>query len=129
MSRLSEFIAFQAAISLLKSNNQTSLLEEIQNRCSDSFSRPDIAPVNEVSCVYEGLSQPELESEIARLITPKGLEIPVDVIFQNLADLHLACPGHRGDWYFSGNYPTPGGNRVANRAFLHYMSGANDRPY
>jgi len=129
MSRLGEFIAFQAAVSLLKSRKQTSLLEEIEKRCTAGLSRPDIDPVNEVSRVYEGLSQFELESEIARLITPTGLEIPVDVLYQSLDDLHLACPGNQGDWYFSGKYPTPGGNRVANRAFLHYMSGANGRPY
>lgn len=129
MSRLGEFIAFQAAVSLLLARNQATLLEEIQQRCQESLSRPELIAVNEVSRIYEGLSRAELEGEIARLITPAGLDIPVDVIYQDLADLHRACPAHRGDWYFSGHYPTPGGHRVAHRAFLQYMSGANGRPY
>lgn len=129
MSRLGEFIAFQAAVSLLLARNQATLLEEIQQRCQESLSRPELSAVNEVSRIYEGLSRAELEGEIARLITPAGLDIPVDVIYQDLADLHRACPAHRGDWYFSGHYPTPGGHRVAHRAFLQYMSGANGRPY
>ena len=129
MSRLGEFIAFQAAVSLLKARNQSALLEEIHQLCKESLSQPNLPAMNEVLRVYEGLSREELEAEIARLITPVGCVIPVDVIYQDLSDLHRACPAHRGDWYFSGHYPTPGGHRVANRAFLQYMSGANGRPY
>lgn len=129
MSRLGEFVAFQAAVSLLKSRSQSALLEEVHQRCMDGLSRKDVTPLNEVARIYEGLGERDLETEIARLITPADVVIPVDVIYQNLADLHRACPTHRGDWYFSGHYPTPGGNRVANRAFLQYMSGANGRPY
>jgi len=129
MSRLGEFVAFQAAVSLLKSREQSTLLEEIRLRCMEVLSRTDAHPVNEVARIYEQLDRHELDAEIARLITPAGLDIPVDVIYQDLADLHRACPGHRGDWYFSGHYPTPGGNRVVNRAFLQYMSGTNGRPY
>ena len=129
MSRLGEFIAFQAAVSLLKARNQFALLEEIHQLCKESLSQPNLPAANEVLRVFEGLSREELEAEIARLITPVGCDIPVDVIYQDLADLHRACPAHRGDWYFSGHYPTPGGHRVANRAFLQYMSGANGRPY
>jgi len=129
MSRLGEFIAFQAAVSLHHARGRGALLEEIRQRCTEGLLQAGSVQPNEVCRIYEGLEPGALEKEIARLITPEGLEIPVDVIYQDLDDLHRACPGHRGDWYFSGHYPTPGGNRVANRAFVQYMSGAGGRSY
>lgn len=129
MSRLGEFIAFQAAVSLHHARGRGDLLEEIRQRCTEGLLQAGSVQPNEVCRLYEGLEPGALEKEIARLITPDGLEIPVDVIYQDLDDLHRACPGHRGDWYFSGHYPTPGGNRVANRAFVQYMSGAGGRSY
>ncbi|MFM9060548.1 MAG: amidophosphoribosyltransferase, partial [Bacteroidota bacterium] len=70
-----------------------------------------------------------LEEEIARLLTPDGLPFPIRVVYQKISDLHIACPGHRGDWYFGGQYPTPGGHRVANRALVYYMDQVEARPY
>ncbi|MFM9009128.1 MAG: amidophosphoribosyltransferase, partial [Bacteroidota bacterium] len=84
---------------------------------------------NVVKRIYEPFSNEELSTRIARLVTPEGCRAEVNVIFQQIESLHEACPGHTGDWYFSGDYPTPGGNRVSCRAFINYMSGLSERAY
>ena len=84
---------------------------------------------NLVRLVYKPFSPEELATKIAELITPADLKIPVQVIFQTIETLHESCPGNTGDWYFTGNYPTPGGNRVCNKAFMNYMEGKNERGY
>jgi amidophosphoribosyltransferase len=84
---------------------------------------------NVVKQVYKPFTAEQISAKIAQLITPPGLDIPVDVIFQSIEDLHKACPNNLGDWYFTGNYPTPGGNKVVNKAFINYMEGRNIRGY
>ena len=85
--------------------------------------------VNVVKQIYKSFTNEEITKKIAELITPQGLQIPVDVIYQTIESLHEACPNNLGDWYFTGNYPTPGGNRVVNTAFINYMEGKNARGY
>jgi amidophosphoribosyltransferase len=129
MSRMGEFVAFQALVQLLEEHGKTAMLEETYLRCkaSDNKSIEDI--VNEVAPLYDVFSYEHISRRISDIITPKNLDIPVEVIFQTLEGLHQACPNTPGDWYFSGNYPTPGGNRVVNRAFINYMEKNNARAY
>ena len=86
-------------------------------------------PRNVVKLLYKQFTTEEISNKIAQLITPAGLDIPVDVIFQSIEDLHKSCPNNLGDWYFTGNYPTAGGNKVVNKAFMNYMEGKNVRGY
>ncbi len=129
MSRLGEFVAFRAAVSLVKKRGMDSLLEEIYHRCKESLERPVEQIKNEVKALYEPFEYDEISREIARIVKPSHMFAEVKVIYQTLENLHQAVPGHTGDWYFSGNYPTPGGNRVVNRAFVHYIQGKNERAY
>jgi amidophosphoribosyltransferase len=98
-------------------------------RCKQLEAEGRLDSENVVKRLYEPFSAEEISAMVARLITPEGLKIPVEVIFQRIEDLHKACPNNLGDWYFTGNYPTPGGNRVVNRAFMNYMEGRNERGY
>ncbi|MEY5034314.1 MAG: hypothetical protein RL447_692, partial [Bacteroidota bacterium] len=129
MSKMGDFIAFNAAVSLAKKKGLTGMMEELFNRCRTLESAGELHTVNVVKEFYSHFSTDELTQEIALLITPPELNIPVQVIFQNIENLHKSCPNNRGDWYFTGNYPTPGGNRVVNRAFMNYMEGRNERGY
>lgn len=129
MSKMGEFVAFRALISLLRRDGKTHLLDEAYRRCKDSESLPLADIRNEVRPLYDEYDAETISAEIARLVTPEGLHIPVEVIYQTLEDLHASCPQHRGDWYFSGLYPTPGGNRVVNRAFVNFMENRNVRAY
>lgn len=129
MSKLGEFVAFRALINLLRKDGRAHLLDETYQRCkaSEDLALEDM--VNEVQPLYELYTDDDLSYEIARIVRPAGIEIPIDVIYQSLENLHQACPDNKGDWYFSGNYPTPGGNRVINRAFINYMERKNVRAY
>ncbi|MEJ7912657.1 MAG: amidophosphoribosyltransferase [Chitinophagaceae bacterium] len=129
MSKLGDFIAFNAAITLLKERSQEGLLKELYHQCQQLAATNELHTVNVVKQVYKTFSNGEITNQIARLITPPGLELPVDVIYQTIESLHEACPNNLGDWYFTGNYPTPGGNRVVNKAFMNYMEGSNARGY
>ncbi|GAA4340451.1 amidophosphoribosyltransferase [Flaviaesturariibacter amylovorans] len=129
MSKLGDFIAFSAAVELLKERGQESLLQELYNECVSLHERNELHTRNVVKSVYKTFTNEEITAKIAQLITPAGLDIPVAVIYQTIEDLHAACPGNLGDWYFTGNYPTPGGNRVVNKAFMNYMEGKNARGY
>lgn len=129
MSRMGEFVAFQALVQLLEEGGKSNLLQETYLRCKASDSRPIEDIANEVSSLYEAFSYEAISQRISDIITPKDLKIPVEVIFQTLEGLHQACPNTLGDWYFSGIYPTPGGNRVVNRAFINYMEKNNARAY
>jgi amidophosphoribosyltransferase len=129
MSKMGEFVAFKALVKLLEENNKTTLLHETYARCKEvEFSSAELAE-NQVSSLYESFSYREISEKIAEIVTPPGIEAEIEVIYQTIADLHAACPNHRGDWYFSGNYPTPGGGRVANRAFINYMEKKDVRAY
>lgn len=129
MSKLGDFIAFNAAVSLLKERGQESLLNELYEQCKELHRNNQLHTVNVVKQIYKSFTNEEITKKIAELITPPDLTIPVDVIFQTIESLHEACPNNLGDWYFTGNYPTPGGNRVVNKAFMNYMEGKNARGY
>jgi amidophosphoribosyltransferase len=129
MSKLGDFIAFNAAIQLLKERGKEDILKELYDQCKEMVRNNQLHSVNVVKQIYKSFTNEEITKKIAELITPKGLEIPVDVIYQTIESLHEACPNNLGDWYFTGNYPTPGGNRVVNTAFINYMEGKNARGY
>jgi amidophosphoribosyltransferase len=129
MSKMGEFVAFKALVKLLEESNKTNLLHQTYARCKEvEFS--SIAPAeNQVIKLYESFSYQEISDKIAEIVTPPGIEAEIEVIFQTISDLHDACPHHKGDWYFSGKYPTPGGCSVANRAFINYMEKKDVRAY
>lgn len=129
MSKLGDFVAFKAAVALLKDRNQEGLLTELLNKCKELQRNNQLHTENVVRMVYKPFTVEELSAKIAQLITPPEMGIPVDVIYQTIESLHEACPNNKGDWYFTGNYPTPGGNRVCNKAFMNYMEGKNVRGY
>ncbi|MBK7885014.1 MAG: amidophosphoribosyltransferase [Chitinophagaceae bacterium] len=129
MSKLGDFIAFKAAIELLKERGEERLLSDLLNKCKALQRNNQLHIENVVRAVYKPFTLQEITNKIAQLITPKDLNIPVDVIFQTIESLHQACPTNLGDWYFTGNYPTPGGNRVVNKAFMNFMEGKNVRGY
>lgn len=129
MSRMSEFVAFEAAISLLKDKGMEKVLREVYQQCKDSVDKPKEQVENYVKAIYEPFTDEQVSNRIAEIITPKNLKAEVQVIYQTLDNLHKSCPEHLGDWYFSGNYPTPGGNKVVNNAFINWMEGKNQRAY
>jgi amidophosphoribosyltransferase len=129
MSKMGDFIAFNAAIALMKEKGKESCLKEIFDRCKELQRNNQLQTENLAKLVYKPFTTEEISKKIAELITPKNVKIPVDVIFQSIEDLHKSCPNNLGDWYFTGNYPTAGGNRVVNKAFMNYMEGKNVRGY
>jgi len=129
MSRMGEFVAFEAAVSLLKERDMEDVILKVYQQCKDSAALPKEEVTNYVQAIYEPFTDQEVSDRIAKIITPKDLNCTVEVLYQTLDNLHKACPGHSGDWYFSGNYPTPGGNKVVNRAFVNWMEGKNQRGY
>ncbi|AEW02319.1 amidophosphoribosyltransferase [Niastella koreensis] len=129
MSKLGDFIAFKAATELLKEQGKENCLTELYERCKELQRLDQLHTENVVQHVYKPFTTEQISNKVAELITPKGLKIPVQVIFQTIESLHQACPTNTGDWYFTGNYPTPGGNRVVNKAFINYMEGKNVRGY
>ncbi|MBA2500802.1 MAG: amidophosphoribosyltransferase [Chitinophagaceae bacterium] len=129
MSKLGEFIAFNAAIELLKEEGRHDFLKELHEKCKDLHRNNQLHSENVVKQVYKSFTPEQISKKIAELITPHDVQVPVDVIYQTIESLHEACPTNTGDWYFTGNYPTPGGNRVVNKAFMNYMDGKNVRGY
>jgi amidophosphoribosyltransferase len=129
MSKMGDFIAFKAAVSLLKETNQEGLLDDLLARCKELQRNNLLHTENLVRQVYKPFTLEQISAKIAQLITPDEVTIPVDVIYQTIESLHEACPGNKGDWYFTGNYPTPGGNKVCNKAFMNYVEGKNVRGY
>lgn len=129
MSKLGDFVAFQAAIQLLRETGQEDLLQDIYKRCKELQRNNQLHLENVVQQVYKPFTPEQVSKKVAQLITPQGLNLPVEVVFQTIESLHEACPTNTGDWYFTGNYPTEGGNRVVNKAFLNYMEGRNVRGY
>ena len=129
MSRMGEFVAFEAAISLLKEQGKEDIILSVYQKCKDSESLPKEQVENYVKAIYEPFTDQEISDRIGKIITPKEINAEVKVIYQTLENLHKACPDHTGDWYFSGNFPTPGGNKVVNRAFVNWMEGKNQRGY
>lgn len=129
MSKLGDFIAFRAATALLKERGQEDIMKEAHEKIREMQRNNQLHTENVVRQIYKPFTPEEISAKIAQLITPTGLDIPVEVIYQTIEDLHDSCPTNTGDWYFTGNYPTPGGNKVVNKAFLNYMDGKNVRGY
>ncbi len=129
MSKMGQFVAFDAAIQLLKQRGMEHVIEEVYEKCKASLLLPKEEITNHVKEIYKPFKQQEISDQIAKIITPAGTVAEVEVIYQTLDNLHLACPDHTGDWYFSGNYPTPGGNKVVNKAFVNWKEGNNQRAY
>ncbi len=129
MSRMGEFVAFEAAISLLKESGRYQVIVDVYEKCKNSSKLPKEEVENYVKEIYAPFTDDEISERIAQIITPKEIKAKVQVIYQTLENLHIACPDHKGDWYFSGDYPTPGGNKVVNRAFVNWMEGKNQRAY
>jgi amidophosphoribosyltransferase len=129
MSKLGDFIAFRAAIALLKERNMEHVLTEVHEKIKELARAGQLHTENVVRQVYKPFTPEEISDKIAQLITPSEISIPVEVIYQTIEDLHDSCPTNTGDWYFTGNYPTPGGNKVVNKAFLNFIEGKNVRGY
>ncbi len=129
MSKMKDFIAFRAAVALLEDSNKDELLEEVYQKSKAEILKKGTDIQNFVSKVYEPFSADQISDKIAELLTPNDTNAEVRIVYQSIESLHEACPDHSGDWYFSGNYPTPGGNRVVNKAFINYMEGSNARAY
>jgi len=129
MSKLGDFIAFRAAVELLKERNMEDVLTKAHEEIKELQRTNQLHTRNVVRDIYHPFTPEDISNKIAQLITPAEVNLPVQVIYQTIEDLHDSCPTNTGDWYFTGNYPTPGGNRVCNKAFLNYMEGRNVRGY
>ena len=129
MSKMGDFVAFRAAVELMKERGRDNCLQEYYEHCKELQRTGNLHTENVVKRVYHPFTPQEVSDKIARLITPPDIETPVQVIYQTIESLHKACPTNTGDWYFTGNYPTPGGNRVVNKAFMNYMEGKDVRGY
>ncbi|ACU58153.1 Amidophosphoribosyltransferase [Chitinophaga pinensis DSM 2588] len=129
MSKIGDFVAFKAAIELLKDHGKEHILQEAYGLCMELQRTNTLHAQNVVRNIYKPFTTEEISAKIAEIITPSGIGATVDVIYQSIDGLHQACPNNLGDWYFTGNFPTPGGNRVVNKAFMNYMEGKNERGY
>ena len=129
MARMGDFVAFRAAVELLKDRGQEGLIQEVYKKCKAQEQMPDAEVQNFVKEIYAPFTAEEISDKIAEILTPEGVKAKVSIIYQDIKDLHESCPGNPGDWYFSGNYPTPGGNRVVNRSFIYYVEGRKERAY
>lgn len=129
MSRMGEFVAFNAAIELLKDQGKEDLIQDVYNRCKAQVNLPIDKIENFVKDIYRPFTAEQISKKIAEIVRPDDIDAEVEVIYQSLEDLHYACPGSLGDWYFSGDFPTPGGMRVVNNAFINYIEGNNKRAY
>ena len=129
MAVLGKFVAFEAAVALLKQTGREPLLKDVYERAKLELEKPKEEQVNLVKEIYAPFSDEEISAKIAELIKPKDLKAEFELIYQSIEGLSSACPDNRGDWYFSGNFPTPGGNKVSNQAFVNYMEGSSKRAY
>jgi amidophosphoribosyltransferase len=129
MAKLGDFIAFQATIELLKENGKEKLIKEVYDRCKAQENMPKNQIRNFVKELYAPFTADEISAKISALLTPKGINAEVQIIYQTIEGLHAAIPEHKGDWYFTGDYPTPGGNKVVNKSFIYYYEGKNKRAY
>ncbi|MBV7528607.1 amidophosphoribosyltransferase [Chitinophaga sp. sic0106] len=129
MSKMGDFVAFQAAIALLKEQGKEHILQEAYGLCKELERTNTLHAQNVVKNVYKLFTPEEISAKIAQILNPGGINAEIEVIYQSIESLHEACPNNLGDWYFTGNYPTPGGNRVVNKAFMNFMEGKNERGY
>ena len=129
MARMGDFVAFRAAIALLKERGLEGLIQEVYEKCKAQIHLADDEVQNFVKEIYQPFEAQEISDKISELLTPPEVNAKVSVLYQTIEDLHLSCPNHPGDWYFTGNYPTPGGNRVVNKSFMYYVEGRTERAY
>ena len=129
MSRMGEFIAFNAAIALLKESGQEHIIEEVYRKSKAQENLPKEEIVNYVKEIYAPFTDEQISAKITELVTPDNINAEIEIVFNTIESLHKACPENTGDWYFTGDYPTPGGNKVVNQAFINYYEGNNQRAY
>jgi amidophosphoribosyltransferase len=129
MARIDAFIAFKAALELLKDHNKYHIVEQVYQKCKEQQSKKDVEIINHVKEIYKPFSAEEISAKIAQMLKTNDINAEVEVIYQTIEGLHKACPENLGDWYFTGNYPTPGGHRVVNQAFINFYEGNNKRAY
>ncbi len=129
MAKMGDFIAFEAAISLLEERGMGDVIKNVYTKCKEQVDLPKEQIKNYVKEIYTSFSNEEVSAKIAELLTPADLNAKVEIIYQTVENLHKSCPNNLGDWYFTGNYPTPGGNKVVNKAFINWMEGKNERAY
>ena len=118
--RMSDFIAFRATIQLLKNTGRQKIINDVYQKCKAQQNLPKEKMKNYVTEIYKPFTQEEISAQIAEMLTPKEVDCPVELVYQTIEGLHKACPNHTGDWYFTGNYPTPGGVKMINQAFIDY---------
>ena len=129
MAILGDFVAFQAAIELLKDNKMQSVIEDVYTKCKSQIKLPKEEMQNYVKEIYSPFTAKQISSKISSILTPKDVNSEVEIIYQSIEDLHVSCPNHTGDWYFTGDYPTPGGNKVVTKAFINFIEGNKARAY
>ena len=129
MAKLGDFIAFRAAIALLKETNRENIIEDVYDKAKAQEGLPKEQIRNVVKEIYSPFTDSEISKKITELLKPEGLKAEAEIVYQTVDGLHIACPNHSGDWYFTGDYPTAGGNKVANQAYINYMEGKNVRAY
>ncbi len=129
MAKIGDFVAFNAAIELLKDQKNEQKILDIYKKCKSQQELPKEEMKNYVKEIYNSFSANEISKKITHLLTPKNTKAKIEIIYQSIEDLHESCPDHTGDWYFTGNYPTPGGIKVVNQAFINYIEGSNTRAY
>jgi amidophosphoribosyltransferase len=129
MAKMGDFIAFEAAIELLNERGMSEVIEQVYRDCLEQAALPRQQQKNAVRKIYSSFTPDEISAKISQMLTPKSIKTEVEIIYQTIENLHLACPNNTGDWYFTGNYPTPGGNKVVNKAFINWKEGINERAY
>jgi amidophosphoribosyltransferase len=129
MAKLGDFIAFRAAMALLKETGKESIINEVYRKVKESDELPREEVINHVKEIYRPFTPGQISDKIAGMLKTPDIKAELKIIYQTIENLHEAIPNHTGDWYFTGNYPTPGGNRVSNRSFLNFIEGRNIRAY
>ncbi len=129
MSKMKEFVAFRAALALLKERNLEHILDEVNLKCLLALENGTASQENFVKAIYAPFTDQEISDKIAEIVKPKNLKAELSIVYQTVENLNIACPNHLGDWYFTGNFPTPGGNQVVNKSFVNFMKGIEVRAY
>lgn len=129
MAKMGDFIAFEAAIALIKETGQLEVIENVYRKCKEQENLPKEQIKNYVKEIYTPFGYEEVSRKISELLTPVDINTEVEIVYQTVENLHAACPNNKGDWYFTGDYPTPGGNKVVNKAFMNWYEGKNERAY
>ena len=129
MAKMGDFIAFEAAIQLLVDTKRENIIQDVYKKCLSQVNLPKEQVRNYVKEIYAPFTDEEISVKIAQLLTPISMKSKVEIIYQSVENLHIACPDNLGDWYFTGDYPTPGGNKVVNKAFINWMEKRNERAY